>query len=68
MWQKLKPKKPNITTKVILEPSVAIMLETCYKLNITVIEVDNQMAITEVQVGKNIVEDVLLDGGANVNI
>jgi hypothetical protein len=28
MWQKLKPKKPNITTKVILEPSVAIVVET----------------------------------------
>jgi len=26
------------------------------------------MAIIQVQVGKNIVEDVLLDGGTNVNI
>jgi hypothetical protein len=26
------------------------------------------MAIIQVQVGKNIVEDVLLDGGASVNI
>jgi hypothetical protein len=26
------------------------------------------MAILQVQVGKNIVEDVLLDGGASVNI
>jgi hypothetical protein len=26
------------------------------------------MAIIQVQVGKNIVEDVLLDGGANVNM
>jgi len=26
------------------------------------------MAIIQIQVGKNIVEDVLLDGGASVNI
>jgi len=26
------------------------------------------MAVIQVQVGKNIVEDVLIDGGANVNI
>jgi hypothetical protein len=41
MWQKLKPKKPNITTKVISKPSVATMLETCSELNTTIIEVDN---------------------------
>ncbi len=28
MWQKLKPKECNIDTKVILEPNVAIMMET----------------------------------------
>ncbi len=28
MWQKLKPKKPNITIKVMSEPSVAIVIET----------------------------------------
>jgi hypothetical protein len=32
------------------------------------IEVDNQMAVIQVQVGKNIIKDVLLDGGASVNI
>jgi hypothetical protein len=44
------------------------MVDTHSKLNLTTIEVDNQMAIFQVQVGKNIVEDVLIDGRANVNI
>jgi hypothetical protein len=41
MWQKLKPEIPNIATKVISEPSVATMLETCSKFNTTIIEVNN---------------------------
>jgi hypothetical protein len=28
MWQKLKLKKPNITTKMISKPNVAIVIET----------------------------------------
>jgi hypothetical protein len=45
MWQKLKPKKPNITIKHILEPNVAIMVEPHFQLDIVVIEVDNQIVI-----------------------
>ncbi len=41
MWQKLKPEKPNIATKQISKPSVAIMVETRFELNTTSIEVDN---------------------------
>ncbi len=44
------------------------MIETHSKVDTTTIKVDNQMAIIQVQVGKNIVEDVLLDGGASANI
>jgi hypothetical protein len=44
------------------------VVETHVKLDTTTIKVDNQMAIIQVQVGKNIVEDVLIDGGASVNI
>jgi len=68
MWQKLKPKKPNITTQVIPKSNVAIVVETHSKLDIATIKVDNQMAIIQIQVGKNIVEDVMIDGGASVNI
>jgi hypothetical protein len=44
------------------------VVETHSKVNNAVIEIDNQMVIIKVQVGKNIVNDVLLDGGASVNI
>jgi hypothetical protein len=67
MWLKLKPKKLNITTKVILDLSVAIMIETHSEVDTIVIEVDNQIAIIPVQVGKNTIEDVLLIGGTSVN-
>jgi hypothetical protein len=68
MWQKLKPEKPNITIKQISEPNVVIVVETFSKLNTTIIKVDNHMSIIQVQVGKNIVEDILIDGGTSVNI
>jgi hypothetical protein len=44
------------------------VVETHFKLNTAIIKVDNQMIVIQVQVGKSIVEVVLLDGGANVNI
>jgi hypothetical protein len=44
------------------------MVETHVELDATIIEVDNQMTIIQVQVGKNIVGDVLIDGGESVNI
>ncbi len=65
---KLKPKKPHITIKVMLEPSVAIVIETHSKVDTITIKVDNQMVVIQIQVGNKIVKDVLLDGGANVNI
>jgi hypothetical protein len=44
------------------------VIETCSKVDIVAIKVDNQMAVIQVQVGKNIVEDVMLDGRISVNI
>ncbi len=41
MWQKLKLEKPNISSKVILKPNVAIVVETHFELNMVTIEVDN---------------------------
>ncbi len=41
MWQKLKIEKPNITVKVVLEPSVAIVIKTHFKVDTTSIEVNN---------------------------
>jgi hypothetical protein len=49
MWQKLKPKKPNITIKHISKPSVATLVETHFELDtFTTIEVHNKMAIIQV--------------------
>jgi hypothetical protein len=56
MWQKLKLKKPNIAIEMILEPGVAIVIETHSKVDTVATEVDNQMVIIQVQVGKNIIE------------
>jgi hypothetical protein len=53
---------------MILKPNVAIMIEIHSEVHIVVIQVNNQMVVIQVKVGKNIVEDFLLDGGANVNI
>jgi len=44
------------------------VIETHSRVHSIVIEVDNQMVIIQVQVGKNIIEDFLLDGKASVNI
>ncbi len=33
-----------------------------------VVAIDNHMAIIQVQIGKNAIEDVLLNGGFRVNI
>jgi hypothetical protein len=68
IWQKLKREKPNITSKMISKPNVATMVETHFEIDTAAIELDNQMVVIKIQVGKNIVEDVLIDGGINVNI
>jgi len=34
----------------------------------TTIAIDNHMAIIQIQIGKNIIKDVLLNGGSGVNI
>jgi len=68
MWQKLKPRKPNITTKSISKLSLTIVIETHSEIDTTTIEINNQMTLIQVQVGNNIVKDVLLNGGTSVNI
>jgi hypothetical protein len=44
------------------------VVKTHFKIDTTITEVDNWMVVIQVQIGKNIVEDVLLNGGASVNI
>jgi len=47
---------PVPSKPTLLEPTVAL------------VAIDHQMAMIDVQVGKNFIEDVLLDGGSKVNI
>jgi hypothetical protein len=68
MWQKLKLEKLNIITKQISKPSVATVVETHAKIDTSATKVDNQMEVIQIQVGKNIIEDVLIDGRTSVNI
>ncbi len=68
MWHKLKLEKLDIIAKVIPKLSVTTVVETHFEVDTATIKINNQMAIIQIQVGKNIVEDVLLDGGASVNI
>jgi hypothetical protein len=35
---------------------------------VTSVAIDHQMAIIQVQTGKNFIEDVILDGGFKINI
>jgi hypothetical protein len=44
------------------------VIELHSKINVTIIKVNNHMVIIQIQVGNNIIKDVLLDGGGNVNI
>jgi len=64
----LKLEKPNIVTKHISKFSIAIVVETHSELNTTIIEVDNQITVIHIQVGNNIIEDILIDGRSSVNI
>ncbi len=63
-----KAKKLNIAIQVIPKSNLATMVETHIEIDTTIIEVDNQMGVIQVQVGKTIVEDVMIDGRASVNI
>jgi hypothetical protein len=44
------------------------MVETHFELYTTIIKVNKHMVVIQVQVGKNVVVDVLIDGRASVNI
>ncbi len=38
------------------------------EVGIIIVAIDNHMVVIQVQIGKNTIEDVLLDGGFGVNI
>jgi hypothetical protein len=61
---KTKKKTQNVS-KVTTEKQMGLSIP---KIRIVTVAIDNHMAIIQVQIWKNIIEDVLLDGGSEVNI
>jgi hypothetical protein len=65
LWQKLKPEKIQNVSKKTIEKQVGSLIP---EVKTTVVTIDNHMEIIQVQIGKNTIKDVLLDGGFGVNI
>jgi len=64
----LKRLKPQITqnlNKATIEKQVGSSVP---KVGTTTIAIDNHMAVIQIQIKKNTIEDVLLDGGCRINI
>ncbi len=56
---------PNIKRYIFNPvPSKLILLESV----VVTIAIDHQMVVIQLKVGKNFIEDVLLDGGSRINI
>jgi hypothetical protein len=65
LWQKLKQKNTHNLIRATIEKQVGSLVP---KVGIATIVIDNHMAIIQVQIKKNTIEDVLLDGGYIINI
>ncbi len=65
MWQKVNDDKPQINTKSVNEKVTKFVV---LDIGITTIVIDNHMVVIQVQIGKNTIDDVILDGGSKVNI
>jgi hypothetical protein len=66
LWQKLKVYKPYInTTKLMYEKANQFIV---LDINTTKVIIDNHMAMIQVQIGRNMIDDVFVDGGFGVNI
>jgi hypothetical protein len=65
LWQKLKLEKIQNFNRATTDKHVGSLVP---KVGTTIVAIDNHMAIIQVQIRKNIIEDVLLDGGSKINI
>jgi hypothetical protein len=57
--------------KIALDLKKILMVEIeifFIDINTIVVAIDNHMAIIQIQIAKNIIDNVLLDGGSSVNI
>jgi hypothetical protein len=65
LWQKLKLRITQNLNKTTPNKQVGSSIP---KVGTIAVTIDNHMAVIQVQIGKNTIEDVLLDGGFGVNI
>ncbi len=65
IWQKLKLNKIQNVSKTTTKKEVGFLVSEVGK---TTRAINNHMVIIQVQIGKNTIEDVLLDGGSWANI
>jgi hypothetical protein len=65
LWQKLKPEKIQNVSKAATKKQVGYSVP---EVGIVLVLIYNHMAIIQVQIRKNTIEDELLDGGSRVNI
>jgi hypothetical protein len=58
-------KKTQNVSKTTIEKQVGSSIP---KVRTIVVAIDNNMAVIQIQIGNNIIEDVLSNGGSKVNI
>jgi hypothetical protein len=60
-----KTKKTQNLSKTTIEKQVGLLIP---KVGTSTIAIDNHMVVIQVQIKKNTIEDVLLNGGSRINI
>jgi hypothetical protein len=65
LWQKLKPKKTQNLSRTTTNKQINSLVP---KVGTIIVSIDNRMVVIQVQIGKNTIDEVLLDGGSRVNI
>jgi hypothetical protein len=65
IWQKLKLEKTQNLSNVTKEKQIGFLV---LEVGRVVVVIDNHMAVIQVQIGKNTIVEVLLNGGYGINI
>jgi hypothetical protein len=65
LWQKMKLEKTLNVNKATIDKQVCFSVP---EVGTTIVAIDNHMVVIQVQVEKNTIEDVVLDGSFGINI
>ncbi len=57
----MKTNKPHINTRALNEKTTTFVVPN---INTTIVAIDNHMVVIQVQIGRNTIDDVLLDEGS----